>query len=371
MKTEHPDYILFTIILILVVYGLIMITSGGITISLEKFNDPYYFFKKQLINLLIGAVLGFIAYKIPYRYLHKMALPIFAINLIILCLVLVPSIGHGPGTTKRWIDLGPASFQPSEFLKLSLIIYLAAIWGNKLRNSEARGEKENTSQGFENEFLPFAAIMIIIAGLMIAEPDVGTFSIIAAIATTMFFLSGARMRYIVFILFAGLGAFFALIKTAPYRANRWISFLRPELDPQGIGYQINQALLAMGAGGLFGLGLGQSRQKYNFLPEPVTDSITAIIGEELGYIGLMALIFLFLLFAWRAIVIYKKTPDNFARLVTGGIATLILVQSMIHFGAISGFLPLTGVPLPFISYGGSSLIVNLMAMGILLNISKQ
>lgn len=363
MRNGHSDYILFIIIIILIIYGLMMITSGGIVISLEKFKDPYYFFKKQIVNLLIGILLAYIAYKIPYRSWRRLALPLFVINLIFLGLVLAPSIGHGPGATKRWIDIGSISFQPSEFLKLSLIIYLAAIWSSKSRATEAVRN--------ENEFLPFLTVMIIAGGLIIAEPDVGTFSITAAIATVMFFLSGAKMRYILFILLGGAGAFFTLIKTASYRTNRWISFLHPELDPQGIGYQINQALMAMGAGGLFGLGLGQSRQKYNFLPEPVTDSITAIIGEELGYIGLMTLIFLFFLFVWRGLIIYKKAPDAFGQLLASGIAALILVQTMIHFGAVSGFLPLTGVPLPFISYGGSALITNLIACGILLNISKN
>lgn len=363
MKNNKPDYILLTVISILIFYGLIMVASGGIVISLQNFANPYYFFKKQLISLLIGIFLAYVAYKIPHRKWRVLSLPLFVINLILLALVLVPHLGFGPGDTKRWLDVGPISFQPSEFLKLSLIIYLAAIWSNKSRDTEIAR--------YENEFLPFIAIMIIIVGLMVAEPDIGTLVILSTIATLMFFLSGARMRYIFLIITVAIGAFIVLLKTAAYRANRWTVFLHPELDIKGIGYQINQALLAMGAGGIFGAGLGQSKQKYNFLPEPITDSIAAIIGEELGYIGLVVLIGLFLLIIWRALYIYRKTSDNFAKLLVSGIIILITSQAIIHFSAISGLMPLTGVPLPFISYGGSSLIVNLIAIGILLNISKQ
>jgi len=363
MKLKKPDYLLLSITAILMFFGLVMINSSGIVFSLERFGEPYFFLRRQFISLCVGLTLAYIAYKLDYKIWKKLAPWLILTNLILLALVFVPPLGYGPGDTKRWLNLGFASIQPSEFLKLSVIIYLSALWGKEST------KKEETQESL-NKFTTLISLLAIIGLFLIKQPDMGTFGIIVLMGISIFFLSGAKIQYIVLLGAGGIISFFLLLKTASYRVNRWITFLHPEIDPQGIGYQINQALLALGSGGLFGLGLSQSRQKYNFLPEPITDSITAIIGEELGYIGLLFLIFLFVALIMRALKISKNAPDNFAQILAGGIIIMISVQTFIHLGAVSGMLPMTGVPLPFISYGGSALIVNLIGIGLLLNISK-
>lgn len=369
MKKSEPDYILLFAVAALAAVGLIMLASAGVVVSLQGFSDPYYFFKKQLLSLLVGLILAYIAYRLPYQTWLRWSLPIFIGSIILLLLVFVPGLGYGAGEARRWLHLGFTSLQPGELLKLSFVIYLAALFSNKRGRSNKPEENEFAGSG--NGFLYFLFLLTLIGGLMTTQPDVGTFGVIAGAASLLYFLAGANISHLGILLVGGLAALSFLIKSAVYRANRWITFLHPEIDPQGIGYQINQALLALGSGGLFGRGLGQSKQKYNFLPEPITDSISAIIGEELGYIGLILIISLFLTVILRAFKIYKNTPNDFARLLAGGIACLIFVQAFVHLGAASGFLPMTGVPLPFISYGGSSLIVNLIGIGILLNISKS
>lgn len=370
MRKERPDYILIFIVAALILFGLMMIASVGSVISFEKFKDPYYFLKRQMTNLLIGLFLAYVVYKINYKIWFRFAFPLFFISLVLLALVFAPGLSYGIGEAKRWIKIGSFSFQPAEMLKLTLIIYLSAWW-SRLHPAFAGATAGKQEYGGQNSFIPFLCLMAIIGVLIIKQPDIGTLGVIALTAISIYFLAGAKLSYLFLLGIGGIVSFLYLIKTAAYRTNRWITFLHPEIDPQGIGYQINQALLAMGSGGLLGLGLGQSKQKYNFLPEPITDSITAVIGEELGYIGLTVLIILFLIFIFRGLKICKNAPDNFAKLLSGGIISLISIQVFIHFTAICGLIPLTGLPLPFISYGGSSLITNLISVGILLNISKS
>lgn len=361
MKKQQPDYILLFTVSLLIGLGLIMITSAGVVISYERFNETYYFLKHQIFNLLIGIALGFIAFKIPYKLWSRFALFFFTVSLILLIGVFIPGFGLNYGGAKRWISFGFLSIQPAEILKLTLIIYLAA-WLSK----------KNKEKGEDSQFLlSFFLIIGLIAFLLIKQPDVGTLGIIFLTAVAIYFLAGIKILHFIPITVAAISAFWILIKTAPYRINRWTIFLHPEIDPQGIGYQINQTLLALGSGGIFGLGLGQSRQKYNYLPEPITDSIIAIIGEEIGFIGLVFLVSLFLIFALRGFKICKNIPDSFGKLLAGGITFQIVIQALIHMGAISGLIPLTGLPLPFISYGGSSLIISLIGTGILLNISSH
>jgi cell division protein FtsW len=288
--------------------------------------------------------------------------PLFIVSIIFLILVFVPGVGSRIYGASRWIQLGPFSFQPSEMAKLSIIIYLAA-W------LEGRGL--NRIKDMFEGFLPFLGIMGLIGFLVMKQPDTGTLGIIVISSFAIFFVSGASMRHI--ISFGGIGAvlLWILIKIEPYRLDRITSFLDPSADPQGIGYQINQALLAIGSGGLFGVGLGHSRQKFNYLPEPVGDSIFAITGEELGLIGTVFLVILFVLLAMRGIKIAKNSPDMFGRLLATGIITWIVFQAFINISANVALVPLTGVPLPFISYGGTSLVFLMAAIGILLNISRQ
>jgi len=256
--------------------------------------------------------------------------------------------------------LGSFSFQPSEMLKLSIIIYLAAWLENRFERIK----------DFYEGLMPFLAIVGFVSFLLIKQPDMGTLGVIIFISMSIFFISGAKISHIFTIAAAGFLSLLALIKFESYRMNRLIVFLHPEIDPRGIGYQINQALLAIGTGGVFGLGLGNSLQKFNYLPEPVGDSIFAIISEELGLVGAGFLVFLFIFFAIRGLKIAKYAPDRFAKITATGISCWIIFQAFINISAICGIIPLTGIPLPFISYGGTSLVFLMVGVGILLNISR-
>ncbi len=360
--TKHPpDRTLLIVLFTLVGLGLILLASASVVISQERFNKPYYYLTHQLIyGVGIGLILFFITQEIHYKLWKKLAVVMLAISIISLILVFVPGLGFGYGGAKRWINLGFTSIQPSEIIKLGFIIYLAA-WLEK-RKTEVKTFAQST--------LPFLIIIGLIGTLIIAQPDIGTLGVIVMIGIIIFFLAGARISHIFLIILGGLASLFTLIKEAPYRMNRLLSFINPELDPLGISYQINQALLSIGSGGLFGLGLGHSLQKYNYLPSPASDSIFAIAAEELGFIGAVILIILFLALILRGFKIAKNSPDRFAQLTAAGIASWFAIQTFVNIGAITGLIPLTGITLPLISYGASSMIVSLAAAGILINISK-
>lgn len=356
------DIILLYSVLGLIIFGLIMIASAGIGYSRVRFGDEYFFFKRQLLfGVLPGLVILAIVKNIDYRFWRKMSVPFFFVSIISLVLVFIPGVGSKIYGASRWIQLGSFSFQPAEMLKISLILYLAA-W--------LEGKKDFIGDFYEG-LVPFVMIVALISFLLIKQPDIGTLGVIILIALSVFFVSGAKISHMLLMGVAGLMSLFALIKFESYRMDRLMVFLSPELDPRGIGYQVNQALLAIGSGGILGVGLGHSLQKFNYLPEPVGDSIFAIIGEELGILGEVTLIFLFAVLAVRGLQIAKNAPDTFGRLTATGIVSWIIFQACINIAAISGLMPLTGIPLPFISYGGTSIIFLLTGVGILLNISKQ
>ena len=358
---ESIDIKLVYTLFALLFFGLIMIASAGISYSRIHFGDEYYFFKHQLFfGVIPGLVILFIVQKINYNFWKKMAFPMFIISLLFLVLVFVPGFGSRIYGASRWMKLGPFSFQPSEMLKLGIILYLAA-W------LESREEKV---KDFYEGLVPFGAVVGLVSFLLIKQPDIGTLGIVIAISISIFFVSGAKLYHMGVIGVSGVMALFVLVKMESYRMSRFLVFLHPELDPRGIGYQINQALLAIGSGGFWGVGLGHSLQKFNYLPEPVGDSIFAIIGEELGMIGCLVLVSLFVYMAILGLRIAKNAPDRFSKLTAVGIVTWIIFQAFVNIAAISGIMPLTGVPLPFISYGGTSIIFLLVGVGILLNISK-
>jgi cell division protein FtsW len=362
MKGHQPDYILIFIVFFLVVFGLVILSSASVVISQDIFNQSYYYLKHQLLYGISLGVLGFlICQKINYRYWQKLAFPLLLLSLILLALVFVPNIGYANEQAKRWIVLGPFSMQPFEVVKLTFILYLAALLSKK-------GESR---QVIKASLLPFLIVIGTISLLVLFQPNMSALVVIFMIACLVYFLAGLKWSYLAAMLGLALVGFFVLIKTAPYRFNRLIVFLHPEIDPQGIGYQIGQTLLAIGSGGLFGLGLGHSIQKWQYLPEVIGDSIFAVVAEELGLIGAAGLIILFILLAWRGLRIAKNAPDKFAYLVAGGITGWLFFQAFINMAAISGLIPLTGLPLPFISYGGSAMAVSLSAIGILVNISKH
>ncbi len=342
--------------------GLLMIASAGVSYGNIRFNDPYYFFKEQLLGLGVGLVFLFIAERIPYTVWRKFVVPLFLLALVLLILVFIPGFGTSVYGAARWVDLGPFSFQPSEIMKIAIIFYLAA-WLSR------RGAQ--TAEDFYEGFVPFLVVLSLVGFLIIKQPDTGTLGLIFCIALSIFFASGANLRHIVGLIGLALASLFVLIKIAPYRMQRFLVFLNPEHDPLGAGYQMNQALLAIGTGGWFGVGLGYSRQKFNYLPEPVTDSIYAVLAEETGLVGASIVVLLFLFFLWRGIRVAMGAPDAFGRLLAVGITAWVVCQAFINVAAITGLIPLTGIPLPFISFGGTSLAVLMAAVGVLLNISRH
>lgn len=343
--------------------GLLTIASAGVAYGKVRFGDEYFFFKQQLVGFSVGSVLLFIASRIDYHVIRKFVVPIFFGAIACMILVFIPGIGTTVYGAARWIAIGPISFQPSEVMKLAIILYLSA-WLSGKRQSTYNAD-------FFEGYIPFIAILSLVGFLLIKQPDTGTLGLIFCIALTIFFVSGANLSHIAFTILGGIGMLALLIRLAPYRMERFTVFLNPEHDPLGSGYQLKQALMALGSGGWFGVGLGQGRQKFNYLPEPVTDSIFAVVGEEVGFIGAVIIISLFLFVAWRGMRIAKAAPDMFGQLVAVGIVSWIFIQAMINIMAISGMIPLTGIPLPFISYGGTSLAVLMVAIGILLNVAKQ
>lgn len=358
---HSADPVLLLAVVGLTLFGFVMVASASSVIAEQFHQDPYFFLKHQL---LFGGGFGFvtllIGFFVPYYRWRLFALPGIVIALILLVLVFVPALRVSYGGASRWIGLGPITIQPTEFTKLAIIVYLAALL-------ERKGDDVRS---FRVGVVPFLVITGVISFLIMLQPDMGTLFIITAIAGTMVFVAGFRLRHLLLFVAGGAALFVILLNTARYRLARIIVYLHPELDPQGIGYQINQALLAVGTGGLWGLGFGRSRQKYFFLPEPAGDSIFAIISEELGFVRSTLLIGVFVLIAVRGFTIARRSPDVFGRLLASGITVWIIFQAFINMGSIVGLTPLTGVPLPFVSYGGSALATLLFATGILLNVSK-
>lgn len=365
----RPDYILIGIVVILLVLGILILASVSASFSQERFGNTYYFLNRQVLWLILGIILAFLVFKIKLDFLKKWAPILLLINLVFLAMVFLPKIGAGAGGAARWLNLGPISFQPSEFLKLTFILYLAA-WLNS-RTSQPKSGLKQTETNFSQTLLAFSIVIGLISLLLIFQPDISTLGVIVLVAILMYFLAGTPLWHTLLTILAGLGGLFALIKLAPYRMERLLVFLRPETDPMGIGYQIKQALIAIGSGGITGLGLGMSWQKFGFLPGAISDSIFAILAEETGFIGSLILISLFLIFLWRGFKIGRLSGDKFSQLAALGITSWIIIQAFINIGSMIGILPLTGIPLPFISYGGSALISELIGVGILLNISKQ
>ena len=362
-NSGRPDYVYLGLAAAIVLFGLTLLSSASGPSAFSKFDDSFWFVKHQLLfGLLPGAALFLFFQRFDYHKFRVLALPLLIATVILLVLVFIPGLAASWGTSRSWISVGPFSLQPSEIAKLTFILYLAA-W------LERRGEK--TVRDFQGGTLPFLALLGVVATLLLLEPDLGTMSIIAAAALAVYFAGGAPMSHLVGMLGAGAGAFYLLIKIEPYRANRLLAFLHPELDPQGVGYHINQALLAVGSGGFWGLGFGRSRQKFLYLPEVAGDSIFAVMAEELGFLFAVGTLALFLALAWRGLRIARSAPDRLGMLIAVGITSWLGIQALVNIGSMVGLMPLTGLTLPFISYGGTSLAVSLAAVGVMVNISRQ
>lgn len=346
----------------IVVFGIIMLASAGTVIGYERFGDSNYYIKHHLLyGILLGAIGFWLGSRLHYRIWQQLSLPLLIITILLLIIVFIPGIGLDLKGAHRWIIIGDLTFQPAELAKLTFLFYLAT-W------LEKRGEGV---KDFSYGFLPFLFILGIVAGLILLEPDFSTMLVLAFMAVTVFFIAGASIMHVSWLGIASIIFFLLVIKLTPYRAARFTVFLQPDADPQGIGYHINQALLAIGSGGLFGLGLGHSRQKFNYLPEAPGDSIFAVIAEELGFIFSIVLISLFIVLMMRGFKIARRAPDAFAKYLVVGIITWITFQAFFNIAAMVGLVPLTGIPLPFISHGSTAVAVSLTAMGIVMNVARH
>ena len=346
------DRNLVILILLFVFVGLIAVADASAPQAISRYGDKFFFFKQQLIWAGVGIAALFATSKINYKFWEKVATPFFLLSVILLTLVLLPHLGFKALGARRWIDAGFFSFQPSELIKLSLAMFLAKV-ASKNKNAISY-------------FLP----VLLVVGLIMLQPDLGTTLVVATIGLGQIFVSGIKLLYFAGALLTGFLGTIGLILISPYRKERLLTFLQMERDPLGSSYHIRQVLLGLGSGGLFGVGLGASRQKYLFLPEASTDSIFAVIAEELGLLGAISIIILFGLFIYKGLTIAKNAPDVFSRVLATGITIWIGGQAFLNIASMVALVPLTGIPLPFISYGGSSLVMILVACGILLNISK-
>lgn len=361
---SNMDYGLIGIVSAMILFGLIVLLSASSPDGYQKFGDSYYFVKHQIIFGLIPGIAGMIAFsRVPYLFWKKHAWNLLLVSIGLLLLVFIPGFSAGFGTSHSWVTIGGLfSIQPSEIAKLTFLFYLAG-W---LSSRDERGVRD-----VQTGLVPFLLVLGAIALLMVLQPDTGSMTILAAMSLVVYFVAGAPLAYVGGLIAAGLAGISLLIAITPYRAARFTTFLHPELDPKGIGYHINQALLALGSGGFFGFGYGHSRQKFQYLPEVAGDSIFAVVGEEMGFLVATALIGAFLFLLWRLLEIAKRAPDKFGRFVVVGVAAWIVIQAFENIASMVALMPITGVPLPFISYGGTSLAILMSAVGVVLNISKS
>lgn len=353
---------LLIMILVLVVFGLVVLSSAGIVEAQRKFGSSYYFVLHQFLYGILPGLVGLALFSwVDYKFWKKISLPLLFGSLLLMILVFVPNIGHGLKGATRWLNLGPFTIQPAEILKLCLIIYLAAWFSNR----------EERVKNWSYGAAPFFIVMAFIVLLLYLQPDIGTLIIVMMIGGGIYFLSGRSWKEILTVVAVTTGLLSVFVLVEPYRVDRIKAFMHPSEDPRGISYQINQSLIAIGSGGLFGVGFQNSSQKQGFLPEVLNDSIFAIIAEELGYAGSIAVIMMFVALSYLMTGIAREAPDKFASLLVMGVNVWVTSQAFVNIAAISGLIPLTGIPLPFISYGGTAIAVLLTSLGVVLNVAKR
>ncbi|CQR47790.1 Lipid II flippase FtsW [Paraliobacillus sp. PM-2] len=363
-KKKHaqssPDLSLVIVVFALLLIGIIMVYSASAIWASYKFDDSFYFAKRQLLFASIGILAMFVVSRIPYQTWKTYAKPILIFCFILLIAVLIPGIGMVRGGARSWIGVGAFSIQPAEFMKLGLIIFL----------STNLAEKQRYIQSLKQGFIPLLLLIFTSFGLIMLQPDLGTGMVVVLTCFVLLFVAGAKISHFVTLGLLGAVGFAGLIISAPYRIDRIVAFLNPWEDPLESGFQIIQSLYAIGPGGLLGMGLGNSLQKFFYLPEPHNDFIFAILAEELGFIGGSFLVILFFLLLWRGVRIGLTAPDKFGMLLGLGIISMISLQVIINISVVIGLIPVTGITLPFLSYGGSSLTLTLASVGILINISR-
>lgn len=360
-ETSPLDHVLLFTVFLLLLIGLIGVYSSSYIWADFSYGDQFFFLKRQSLFVSIGLCTMFIFSRIPYVFWKENAGLILLLCFVLLVIVLIPGIGIVRGGAQSWIGVGAFSIQPSEFIKLGLILFLAK------RLAYYRKNIISLYKGF----LPLLFLIILAFGLIMMQPDLGTGVVLVLTCMLVIYIAGAKLRYFVSLGFIGMLAFVYLIISAPYRIRRITAFLNPWEDPLGDGFQIIQSLYALGPGGLLGVGLGKSLQKHFYLPEPQTDFIFAIIGEELGFLGGFFVILLFVVLLWRGTKVSLTAPCLFSRYVSFGIISMFTIQAMINLSVVIGLIPVTGITLPFLSYGGSSLTLTLASIGILLNISRH
>ena len=361
MKNKRFDIILFISVITLVLFGLLMIYSASSIWALYKFNDSFKYVKQQLLFIVIGIILMILISKINYKWYYKKTNIILGICIFLLILVLIPGIGSIRNGSRSWFGIGSFGIQPSEFAKLGLIIFTAKYLStnNKMLKSIVKG------------VIPILIVLFLIFGLIMLQPDFGTGMIIVVSILAMMFIAGVNIKFFISIGFLGIFGIVGLILIAPYRMDRITSFIDPWSDPLGTGFQIIQSLYSIGPGGLLGQGFLNSRQKQFYLPEPQTDFIFSIISEEFGFLGVIIVVGLFLIILYRGIKIALNSKDEFSKYLAFGMIFQILIQAIMNLMVVIGLIPVTGVTLPFLSYGGSSLLISMISIGILLNISKN
>jgi cell division protein FtsW len=360
-KLEEYDLVIMLMAIALTCFGVVMVYSASSIMAAKRFHDGFFFLKRQGLFALFGFGLMLITMRINYQFWRKLAAPILLGCIVLLVLVLIPGIGGSAGGASRWIRLIPGfNFQPSEVAKIALIMYMAYSLDRKQDKIKQLGPG----------FVSYMLILLVMLGLLLKQPDMGSALTLAAVAIIMLFAAGTRLVYIISIVLMSMPFLYFLVMNVDYRKRRILAFLDPWHDPQNSGFQIIQSWLALGTGGVFGQGLGEGKQKLFYLPEAHTDFILAVIGEELGFLGVIVIIVMFFLLVQRAMCIAVAAPDTFGRFLALGIAVLFGIEASVNMGVVTGLLPTKGLALPFISYGGSSLLISLFAVGILLNISS-
>src|ERR1700689_2219652 len=359
-KRVSVDRWMFTVTMILVFIGLVMIFSASAVMAKERFGSAYEFLLKQLVWAVAGFNVMAVAMKVDYKYLQHPALVLSVLGFTTLLLISVFFLDRAHGT-HRWFHVGPVSLQPSELAKPALILFLAWFLENKTKAMD----------DWRNTLIPAVVPTTVFLGLIVFQPDLGTAIACAGITACILFVAGIRLRYFGYAFAAALLPLYFLIFHVSYRRDRILAFMNPYADPKGFGFHIIQSLIAVGTGGLTGLGLMEGKQKLFYLPEPHTDFIFAVTAEELGLVGALAIVLLFAIFLWRGVRTALRTQDMFGRFLAVGIPSMIVVQAFINISVVLGLMPTKGIPLPLVSYGGSSLLVTLACIGVLQNVSKQ
>ena len=347
--------------MILLALGLVMIYSTSAIYAFDRYGDSAFFIKRHLVYLVIGTALAFWTSSADYRGLRKHALPLLGAAVALLVVVLFPHVGHSTGGARRWFKILGFSFQPSEFLKIALIFYMA----------DYLERKKDSLNDIKQTVLPALFVLGLSSALILKQPDLGTAVTVVLVVLILFFAAGFKLRNLLAMVAMAVPALGYLMLAKPYRRKRILAFFHPWDDPRGVGFQIIQSFLALGSGGIFGVGLGKSQQKLFYLPESHTDFIFSIIGEELGFIGASAVLLLFICFIFAGMVIVFRARGLFSQLLSLGLVSLISLEAVINIGVSIGALPTKGLSLPFISYGGSALLVNMAALGLLVNISRE